>query len=232
MFSFVIQSGRCWGQGTAAVALGRRWLAFVVVGACIAAAVAPAAQASSTQYVNSPNSGQVTVSGTSTLHDWTVTSHSIQGSVAFAGDWKQGTGAPISLRSIELVVPVNSLKSTEGSGMDNTMYDALKSKQFPEIVFNMTAGSLKSIPSQPGVPYHFGANGELSVAGTKHLIGLDLAVTPHDDGSLSITTDVGLKMSDCGVTPPTAMLGAIKAGNVITVKATWNLTKQAEGAKP
>lgn len=215
----------------AAVGLKVRSTVVAMIYVCVTGGAALADGPRVFQYVNSSDSGQATVSGTSTLHDWTVTSHSIQGSVAFAGDWNGGAGSPMSLQWIELIVPVNSLKSTEGAGMDNTMYDALKIKQFPEIVFKMTAGSLKSIPSQPGAPYHFGANGELSVAGTKHRIGLDLAVTPHGDGSLTITTDVGLKMTDCGVTPPTAMLGAIKAGNVITLKATWQLTKQSPEAK-
>jgi len=200
------------------------WAAVALAWLYILSSAAWAGNPSVLQYVNSADSGQATVSGTSTLHDWTVKGNVIKGNVVFSGELNTAA-PPITLQSIDLVVPVDSLKSTEGDRMDNTMYDALKLKQYPTITYKLTAASLKSVPSQPGAAYHFGANGQLIVAGTSHPIYLDLAVVPHDDGRMTITTDVGMKMTDCGVTPPTAMLGMIKSGDIITVNVTWQLTK-------
>jgi polyisoprenoid-binding protein YceI len=191
----------------------------------------PATNPSAIQYVNSTDAGQALVSGTSTLHDWTVKSTLIKGNAGFSGPLKTDSASAIALQSIDLVIPVESLKSTEGSGMDETMYDALKLKQFPTITFHLSRASLKSSPSAPGSPYHFDATGQLTVAGSAHPMNLDLAILPHDDTGLTITTDAGLKMTDFGVTPPTAMLGMIKSGDAITVKVTWQLTLQSSQAR-
>ena len=42
---------------------------------------------------------------------------------------------PADVQSIWVTIPVNSLKSTEESGMDDTMYDALKMKASPSITY-------------------------------------------------------------------------------------------------
>jgi polyisoprenoid-binding protein YceI len=181
---------------------------------------------SNIQYVSSIGASQAIVSGTSTLHDWSVKSNTIQGNADFSGPWKLDSAPTIALQSISLVIPVDSLKSTEGSGMDNTMYDAMKLKQFPTITFSLAKASLKSAPSKPGSAYHFDTTGQLTVAGAAHDENLDLAVLPDNDGQLTITTDIGLKMTDFGMTPPTAMFGAIKSGDAITVKVNWQLTTQ------
>ncbi len=179
---------------------------------------------SGVQYVSSIGAGEAIVSGTSTLHDWSVKSNIIQGNAEFSGPWKLDAASSIALQSIDLVIPVDSLKSTEGSGMDNTMYDALKLKQFPTITFSLAKASLKSAPSKPGSPYHFDTTGRLTVAGAAHDENLDLAILPNNDGQLTITTDVGLKMTDFGIKPPTAMLGVIKSGDAVTIKVNWQLT--------
>jgi polyisoprenoid-binding protein YceI len=179
---------------------------------------------SSVQYVSSIGAGQAIVSGTSTLHDWVVKSSIVQGNAEFSGPWKLDSAPTITLQSIDLVIPVDSLKSTEGSGMDNTMYDALKLKQFPSITFTLAKASLKSAPSKQGEAYHFDTNGQITVAGTAHDENLDLAVLPNNDGQLTITTDIGLKMTDFGVKPPMAMMGVIKSGDAITVNVSWQLT--------
>jgi polyisoprenoid-binding protein YceI len=201
--------------------LRKKVLAFIVISGAngsIGFSAAP-----TIQYVSGTDAGQALVSGTSTLHDWTVKSTIIKGDAAFAEKW-------ISLQSIDLVIPVNSLKSTEGSGMDNTMYDAMKLKQFPSIAYKLTKANLKSSPSKQDPAYHFDTTGALTVAGVTRPENLDLAVVPNDNGKLTITTEIGLKMSDFGIKPPTAMLGMIKSGDAITVKMNVQLTTQPSTA--
>ena len=172
------------------------------------------------------NSGEAAVSGTSTLHDWTVKSTKIEGVAEFSGELKSVSEKPVALQSIDLTIPVDSLKSTEGNGMDNTMYDALRLKKFPTITYKLTKAALTSVSAKEGSPYHFDATGLLTVSGNAHPVSLDLAVLPVAGGKLTITTAVAFKMSDFGVAPPTAMLGMIKSGDAITVKVTWQLSQQ------
>jgi polyisoprenoid-binding protein YceI len=187
-------------------------------------AAVPSTNPSTSQYVSSIDAGQAIVSGTSTLHDWSVKSIIIQGNANFSAPWKLDSASTIALQSINLVIPVDSLKSTEGAGMDNTMYDALKLKQFPTITYTLTKTTLKSAPSKHDSAYHFDTTGSLTVAGAAHDENLDLAVLPNNDGQLTITTDIGLKMTDFAVKPPTAMMGVIKSGDAITIKVNWQLT--------
>lgn len=188
-----------------------------------APAVAPAANLPALKYASLPDAGKAAISGTSTLHDWTVTTTKIDGRAAFSGEWD---GKAIALGSIDLSIPVDSLKSTEGGGMDNTMYDALNLKKFPTIVYKLTSATLKSSPSKESAAYHFNATGQLTVSGNAHPLDLDLSVTPDAGGKLTIVTDARLKMTDFGVKPPTAMFGMIKSGDAITVKVTWQVAKQ------
>jgi polyisoprenoid-binding protein YceI len=175
------------------------------------------------QYVSSADAGQALVLGTSTLHDWTVSSKTIKGTAQFSGPWKADASPAITLQSIDVVIPVDSLKSTEGAGMDNTMYEALKLKQFSDITYKLTKATLKTSPSKQDSAFHFDTVGELTVAGAIHQVNLDLGALPHGNGQLTITTNIGLKMTDFGVKPPTAMV-FIKSGDAITVKATWELS--------
>jgi polyisoprenoid-binding protein YceI len=184
----------------------------------------PIVSSATIQYVSSTEGGQATVSGTSTLHAWTVTSVLIKGDAAFSGKWKPDADPSIALQSIDLVIPVNSLKSTEGGGMDSTMYDALKLTQFPTITYTLAKVKLKTSPSRQGLPYQFDTMGQLTVAGSSRQVNLQLGVMPHDDGALTMSTDINLNMSDFNITPPTAMLGMIKSGDAIIIKVTWQLS--------
>jgi polyisoprenoid-binding protein YceI len=192
---------------------------------------APSTNPSAIQYVSSVDPGQALVSGTSTLHDWTVKSDIVKGNAEFSGQWQAASAATIMLQSVDVAVPVDSLKSTEGGSMDKTMYDALNLKQYPTITYSLIKATLKPSSSPQGSAYHFDTTGRLTVAGAAHQINLDLAVLPQGDGRLSITTDIAMKMTDFGVKPPTAMLGVIKSGDAIDVKINWQLTMRPPTAK-
>ena len=114
--------------------------------------------------------------------------------------------------------------------MDDKMYDALELKQFPTITYSLSKATLKTSPSTQGSAYHFDTTGQLTIAGAAHEVNLDLGVLPHGDGQLTITTNIGLKMTDFDVKPPTAMLGVIKSGDAITVNVNWQLTMRPPSA--
>jgi polyisoprenoid-binding protein YceI len=187
---------------------------------------AAATQPAPVQYTSAANSGTASVAGTSSLHNWTVASSTIKGTATFAG--RLNPTAPPALRSIQLVIPVNALKSTEGSGMDNTMYDALKMKKNPNITYSLDSATLTSGPSKDDPKYHYNAVGGLTIAGWLRNVNLALELEPADGGTLTISTQTSLKMTDFGMKPPTAMLGAIKSGDDVTVKVTWQLAAKGQ----
>ena len=167
--------------------------------------------------------GSLVISGTSTLHDWTAKSIALTGNAVFAGQWTGKGGAAIDLQSIHLVFAVKSLKSSEGGGMDDTMYSALHIKKHAFITYQLTAAHLLASPAGKTDPAVFKTTGTLKVNGVIKTVPLVLTVTPLASGGLSVTTTAKLKMTDFGVKPPTAMFGVIRSGDAITVTVTWPL---------
>jgi polyisoprenoid-binding protein YceI len=185
-----------------------------------------ATQPSGVQYVSSAKSGDASVTGTSTLHNWTVTGATINGTAAFAGEFDSAT--PPAIQSIQLVIPVNSLKSGEGGGMDGTMDDALKMKKNPNLTYSLVSATLTSGPTKDDPQCHYAAIGQLTIAGWMKTVNLTLDVRGDSDGTLTIATKTPLKMTDYGMDPPTAMLGTIRSGDAVTVNITWQLAKKTQ----
>ena len=156
---------------------------------------------------------ELSVSGTSSLHDWTMTSNSASGSAIFTTD-----GATLkSIQNLNVSMKAETLKSGKG-GMDDNTYKALKTKKNPDIKF--TLKEVKSI-AKKGNNYLVEAVGILSIAGESKTITVQGQASPTD-GTLKITGSKKFKMTDFGVDPPTALLGTIKTGDDITIN--FNLT--------
>jgi polyisoprenoid-binding protein YceI len=215
----------------------RKYVAVVAIWAAIGMALgrftapvaadpaAPTTAPSAFDYVNAPDNGTAAVSGTSTLHDWSAEGTAITGTARCSGPW---TGTAPKLLAIQLTIPVNTLKSSEGSGMDDTMYDALKMKANPLITFTLTSANLQSHPSSGDSQYHYTASGQLTIAGAARAENLTLDVQPGDGNKLTIQTQAKLKMTDFGIKPPTAMMGMIRSGDDVTVTVTWQLVKHGQ----
>ncbi|MDP4207738.1 MAG: YceI family protein [Bacteroidota bacterium] len=152
------------------------------------------------------HSSSVTIYGTSNLHKWEM-------KVAqFGGDIS--SSATKQITSLVVKIPVQSIKS-ESSIMDGKAYDALKSKQNPNIIFQLSEAA----------PIHFAnkdvevtLSGNLTVAGVTKKITFKSTGKMIAEKSCQLTGSVPLKMTQFGMKPPTAMLGALKTGDDITVK--------------
>lgn len=139
------------------------------------------------------------VDGTSTVHDWTVDVERVTGTLYQNGN---------KVDSVKITVPVSSMKSGKG-GMDDKIYEALKSSRFPTISI---IGRTIDLSSGTAV-----VQASVTLAGTTKTV--PVIVKRVVDGSVaSYTGTVNLKMTDFRVSPPTAMFGAIRAGDAITLR--------------
>lgn len=148
------------------------------------------------QAINAKSS-KVVVSGTSPMHDWTMTSTS----ASFTG-----TAAENALTNVKFSVAAKSLKSTKGSMMDNKAYKALLADKNPNIVF--TAASLPLGKSNVA--------GKLTIAGVTKNVSVNVNVAKNG-GSYTITASESLKMSDYGMETP-GFLG-VHTGDAVTINA-------------
>jgi polyisoprenoid-binding protein YceI len=179
----------------------------VVMGLTLSSAIAQAPFVS--------KSVTISLTGTSTLHDWEMKGAQGSGQAAFDVD---AAGKVTGLSKLSFTIPSVSLKS-EHTMMDNNTYKALNSEKFPNISFILSTATVTSLGNNN---YQFNCMGKLSIAGfTKET---DLVATGRynpADHSITITGVKKMKMTDYNVKPPTVMMGTIKTGNDISI--TYNV---------
>jgi polyisoprenoid-binding protein YceI len=147
----------------------------------------------------------VTIAGTSTMHDWTMTSTEATCQATFETD---ASGNPIKIASLVISIPAESLKSGK-SAMDKNAYNALKTDKNKLITFQISTAQIngKTITS----------NGNLTIAGTSKPIDVSATFEVLGDRSVQFKGSKKMKMTDYKVEPPTFMFGSIKTGDEITI---------------
>lgn len=152
--------------------------------------------------------GKVSVTGTSSLHDWEEIAEQKSGSLAL-----DLNGDAVSINALSFVVEAESLKSGK-SGMDKNTYKALMTDKHKQIVYKLEG--IKSISPKGANSYKAVAVGKLTIAGKTNGIEMDLDLNVDGDKVL-MKGSKALKMTDYGIDPPKALMGTIKTGDDIVV---------------
>jgi polyisoprenoid-binding protein YceI len=152
----------------------------------------------------------MTISGTSNMHDWTADVEKVTGTIKA----KVENGKIVDIQDVAISIDAQSLKSSGGSIMNSKINDALNSKKNPKISFKLT--KVDKITENAG-SFRISALGVLSIAGTNQNVSLDVIGRLLPNGSIEFTGIKKLKMTDYKVEPPTAMFGAMKTGDEVTL---------------
>lgn len=156
------------------------------------------------------------IEGTSTLHDWTADVEKINSHIKFDATALEGDTINNPVESLSLTIPVKSIESGKG-GMNRRIYDALKSDDFPNIMFQLSNAEVTNADSAL-TSMELNVTGNLSIAGTSNEITLPVTGEKQEDGSIKFTGEYEMNMEeDFNIDPPSAMLGTIKAGETITI---------------
>ena len=159
----------------------------------------------------------MTVSGTSTLHDWTSEVNTITGTVEMGkkmvekGKTKNGE----TIKSVKIVVPVISIISPRGATMDKKTYNALKSEEHPDIIFELADNK---VSSADGNTFAVSASGDLTIAGKKNPVEFPVEGKIISSEKVSFSGSYKLNMKDYEMEPPSAMFGQIETGEEIEIK--------------
>ncbi len=157
---------------------------------------------------------KLTVSGTSSLHDWDVNAEQQKGQLVLE------LSKQLKIQKLTLAVTSESLKSGKGS-MDKNTYKALKYDEFKEITFKLI--EFKEATALDNGNYKVKINGNLSVAGVTKKISLDFNLNVASN-KVTLIGEKSFNMTDYGIKPPKALLGTITTGDEITIKFTTVLT--------
>jgi len=153
------------------------------------------------------------VSGTSTLHDWTM--KDVKADCSASIDLN-AAGQLNTLNALSFATPVNALKS-EHNSMDNNAYRALKSDKAPQISYVLSSATITQSSAGSTVT----CKGRLTIAGTARDEDVVAVCKTNADNTISVTGTKKISMQQYNITPPTFMLGAVKTGNDIVL--TFNL---------
>jgi polyisoprenoid-binding protein YceI len=154
------------------------------------------------------------LSGTSTLHNWTMETQTFTGEAQFG--FKSGNIQLNSIKSLSFNLNVTDLKSGE-KGLDKNAYKALKTDQYKDIVYKLSSAK---VMSEKNGKYLIKTQGNLSIAGVTKDVAMDVYAVVNKDGSITCTGSDKLLMTDYQVKPPKFMLGAMKTGDAITLNYT------------
>lgn len=155
-------------------------------------------------YVLDKQKSVLTVSGTSTLHDWEVTAN------VFDGDLSLLDAVP---QQLNLTVEAKEIKSERGATMDKKMYNALKVEEHPQISF--------VLESAQGNLF----KGKLTIAGTTKEVEITSEGTTLA-GSYELKGAKEILLADFGIEPPTAMFGQIVVGEAVTISFDFFFNKK------
>ncbi|MBX2895429.1 MAG: YceI family protein [Cyclobacteriaceae bacterium] len=146
----------------------------------------------------------ITIAGTSTMHDWTMTSKQATAQAQLEVD---ANGQLSKVNSIVVTIPAESLKSGKGA-MDKNAYNALKTDKNKDLKFQLTAATVNG--------NNIVAQGTLTIAGSSNPIELTVTGKPDTNG-IRFQGSKKIKMTEFNVEPPSFMFGSVKTGDEITI---------------
>ncbi len=164
-------------------------------------------------YIIAPGS-QITVDGTSNIHDWVMTASK------FSCDAKLtvANGQLKDINALTFTLPVQNLKSKE-SLMDSRAYKALNEESYSKMTFTLTNATV--IEAQKVVK----VTGNLTISGVTKAITLQANYTVGSDESVLFKGSKAIKMSDFKIKAPSFMMGALKTGDDLTINIALKLKK-------
>jgi len=156
-------------------------------------------------------SSEMSIAGTSTLHDWESSVNEVLVECKFNFENETLSG----IEELMVTIPAKSIISTKGSIMDNKTWKALKHEEHPNITYQ-----LKEVTSIEKTPEGliFVLNGLVNLAGVEKTIDLQVTGKTLGDEKMEFQGSQKFIMTEYEMVPPTALFGQIKTGDEITVR--------------
>lgn len=185
----------------------------------LVAALPGRTQTASTMRLPVRQDSKLWIEGSSNLHDWNCKATNYEATIDvdnnFAASVAKGARVATLLRRVDVKVLVTGLKCGH-DGMEKNLYKALNAEETPQVRY--ITGSFDAAPSDSASAFQVKTTGTLLVAGKENPVQLDVRATLLPDGSIHAQGEVAILMTQYGIKPPTAMLGALRTKDKVVVK--------------
>lgn len=152
----------------------------------------------------------MSVSGTSTMHDWVMKSTTGDCTASFTVD---AAGNITDLSAMTVSFSSKALKSGKDA-MDKNAYKALKTDKNPTITATLKSAD---VSTKDNKTYTIKSIIKLTIAGKTLETDLVTTAKKVNDTTISIKGEKKISMKDYDMSPPSFMLGAVKTGNDVVL---------------
>ena len=187
----------------------------LTVSALLAAATVAGAQGASAIRLRLEPGSELTIAGTSNVHDFTCKTNKINAYVDVdPGYIKDLTKVARPIVSVKVNIAVKSL-SCGKKQMDENMYKTLKADQNQIIRYTLSGYDILDGSS---TAFAAKTTGTLTIMGKDKIIAMKIDAARFNEGKATAQGEETLLMTDFGIKPPSFMFGTMKVGNEIKVK--------------
>ncbi|HEY3134112.1 MAG TPA: YceI family protein [Gemmatimonadaceae bacterium] len=187
------------------------------ISALMAAAASASAQSASAIRLRLDPGTQLTIEGTSTLHDFHCKTDKINAYVDVdPGYTKDLTKVARPIAAVKVNIVVKTLACGNGQ-MDRNMYNTLKADENELIKYTLSGYDILDGTASPS-SFVANTSGTLVIAGKERPIAMQVSAERTSDGKAVARGEQTLRMSDFGIEPPSFMFGRLKVGDQIKVK--------------
>lgn len=191
--------------------------------------LAATARAQSVAELAVGNDSRVWIDGTTNINSWSCSATAVDATIAVDVAFKEDPDFPRYLKSVQVRVPVTALKCGHAQ-MEKSLRRALKADDATRPSY-ITA-NFEAVPDGSDAASALTVNtvGALAIAGHENAVNMDVSTTRLADGTIEARGAVPILMSDFGIEPPTALFGALRAGNRVVVRFAMRLGPQVVAA--
>lgn len=170
--------------------------------------------AQSNNSVKLAENSSMQIEGTSNVHDWTADVEQMDFNIDFNSSALNSDSLSNPVNNLSLTIPVDDIESGKG-GMNRKMHGALKKDDHPTITFDLLSSEI--VKSNSDTSFVLDVTGTLNVAGVDKEINFPVEASVQDDGTYKFTGQYETDMREFDVEPPSAMFGAVRSGEMVTI---------------
>lgn len=188
----------------------------------LVAFLAAASHAQSVAELSVGDDSRVWIEGTSNIHSWSCSASAVDATIAVEVAFKEDPDFPRYLKRVQVRVPVSALKCGRAQ-MEKSLRHALKADDATRPTYITATFEALRDASDTTNALTVSTVGALAIAGRENPVKMAVGTTRLTDGTIEARGTVPILMSDFGIEPPTALFGALRAGNRVLVKFAMRL---------